>query len=218
MTICGFAKTRSGIGFSWADSESYIYGRPIPEETPKLAVSTGNIVGMGVGYRTLTESFRLLLIELGRASFSCALSRMPALLRHELAVDDAYRKTPRETLTTLAVCGMDGGQFKGAVFAERNRFEPVLRDAWTAPHISQSVETAADVLQIAQCQIGIIRKDIAADATGGQLTIAKIGPEKVVTTRVPLLLAHEGGRAAGFPAAGRWLCLRRVNGAALSST
>jgi hypothetical protein len=198
MTICGFAKTRSGAAFAWADSESYIHGRPIRESTTKLIVS-GNLVGMGVGYRTLTESFRTILIGLGPVSFASALSRLPALLTRALEQDRAARYQPYEngaTILTAAICGVDDGAFRGAVFRAGNRFQPAPHDAWTEPHISQSVETAADVLQIAQRQIAVVRKEIAPTATGRALSIAKIGPEKVATMSIPLLLAHERGRAA----------------------
>jgi hypothetical protein len=194
MTVCGFAKACGGVAYVWADSECYIKWRPIPEPTPKLVVSAGNLVGVATGYRTLTETFRDLLVGLGRASFASAIKILPALLRRALAQDSAARLVPYEngaTIISCAICGMDGDAFRGAVFHAGNRFEPVLRDAWTSPHVSHGVESAADVLKIAQSQIQIVRKDIASTATGKSLSVAKIGPDRVVQVSVPLLLAHE---------------------------
>jgi hypothetical protein len=198
MTICGYARSRSGIGFAWADSESYIRGRPIPGTTQKLVISPGAVVGVATGYRTLTEAFMSILVSLGQASFTNAIRSLPALLTRALEQDRAARYEPYEngaTIITCAICGVDGGAFRGGVFRAGNRFEPVLRDAWTSPHVSHGVESAADVLKIAQSQIQII-KEVSPDATGKSLSIAKIGPEKVVMMSVPLLLAHEPGRAA----------------------
>jgi hypothetical protein len=196
MTVCGFAKTNSGTGFAWADSEGYIDRRPIAEHKRKLFVTAGALVGMGVGYRTLTDAFQSILTGLGHASFSTVLRRLPALLRHALVVDDAERRAPRKTHTTLAVCGMERGEFHGGVFGEANNFEPVSREAWVSPHVDQHVDSAGDVLQIAQRQIQIVRREISAAATGGALSVAKVGPDRVVQLRVPLLIGAERGRAA----------------------
>ena len=52
MTVCGFARSRDGSAFVWADSEGYIAGKPIAEPLQKLVVSPGNLVGIGHGYKT----------------------------------------------------------------------------------------------------------------------------------------------------------------------
>jgi hypothetical protein len=192
MTVCGFAKTRDGSALIWSDSEGYIAGRPVPEPIQKLVVSPGNLVGVGHGYKTLLDSFRSLLVGLGYASFASAIRSVPPLLRRALAADRAARSEPCETAATFAVCGSYGGEICGAVFDPRQAFEPQMRASWASPHLGQGAPaTAQDVLRIAQLQIGVIIDEVASSATGGQLTVAKIGADRIVKTIVPLLIGDE---------------------------
>lgn len=128
---------------------------------------------------------------LGHASFASAIRTLPPLLRRAVAQDSAARDEPYTMSTTFALCGSHGG----AVFDPRHGYEPQMRASWASPHVDRGApESAQDVLTIAQAQIRVIIDEIASSATGGRLTVAKIGADRVEKTIVKLLLDCERRR------------------------
>jgi hypothetical protein len=94
------------------------------------------------------------------------------------------------TTTTFAIVGWAGSDMLGLVFYQNRNFEATESDAWYSPNVDAWPESAEDVLVVAQAQIAIVRQTNPA-ATGLDLTIAKVGVGKAVTTTVPLLVAEE---------------------------
>ena len=195
MTVCGFAKTRDGLGFAWADGEWYRDYEPAGS-VEKLVVA-GNVVGVGCGYLSLLTEFRRLVGALGRATIESAILSLPAQLRQArdrwradlISVGLAYN-----TRTAFALCGVQDG-FRGFVLTDATGFSPEERDAWSSPNVNRDVNCAADVLDFAQAQVRFVQA-VSPTATGRNLTVARVGPAGVAQTRVPLLLEHERERAA----------------------
>jgi len=200
MTVCGFA-TRDGIAWAWADGEAYRDDEPLPAPAIKLGVSPGGLVGFSTGYRDLSEAFRRTVVGFGPVSVDAAIRLLPEVLRFARA-----RKIKRcrdlaiayEPPTNFAVAGWSGDAVRGAVFYENRDFAAVEASAWLSPAIEAAPQSAADVLAIAQRQLEIVRRAIP-DASGRDLTIAKIGLSGVVTTAVRLVLPGEtAGRSAAY--------------------
>jgi hypothetical protein len=193
VTVCGFARTRDGA-FAWADSEAYGGDRrPLADPKKKLSVSAGGLVGMTTGYLTLCENFCSLVEDFGRASFASALERLPTMLRIARAGKRAELRAldmEYKFKTTYALCTSAGGGFRGAVFFEGRDYEPVECDAWSSPDVDLAVNSANDVLDLAQKQIRFIQAKWPT-ATGRKLAIAKLGADSVKTVSVPLLIGEE---------------------------
>jgi hypothetical protein len=189
VTCCGYTPSASG-GYVWADSEWYSDDEPAGS-VDKLVVSPGGLAGVSTGHLTLAQEFRRLVAGLGHAPFKAAIERLPSQLR---AVRDKFRADLRsvdvayEPVTTFALCGFDGG-FRGFVFRESAGFEADECDRWTSPAVHDLAETAHDVLELAQKQLRFVQRKCPG-ASGGKITIAKIGPDGVAQTRVPLLLGN----------------------------
>jgi len=192
--VVGFAISGGGVGWAWADTEVYYDDQPLPGRVEKLAVSPGGLVGMSTGYLSLLRQFCVMVAGLERADFSAAVARLPTELRRArsewreelVSVDVEY-----EPKTKFALIGADSaGRIRGAVFTEAREFEPVEREAWSSPFVDRPASNGAGVLALAQTQLAFVQAK-APRATGGRLTVAKIGPAGVARTSVPLLLAAE---------------------------
>ncbi len=189
MTVCGFAKTRDGSAFVWADGEAYRDREPLSRPVVKLGVSQSQIVGVASGYLDLTERFRTTIEGFG-AQFGLAIARLPEVLRFARAwkmkrcrdLEIAY-----ESPTNYAIAGWSGDTVRGAVFYESRDFEAVECDAWFSPSVEAEPQSAEDVLAIAQRQLKVVQRSIPA-ATGRDLTIAKIGSARPAVAVVPLLI------------------------------
>ena len=150
-------------------------------------------MGVGTGFADLTRQFGDLVRGFGSKSFEGAVSVLPVQVRAARAAkierareyDFAY-----DTETTYALIGCSSGQLRGAVFYERQNLEPTECDAWSSPYVDSAPDTASAVLTMAQRQLTYVQRK-CPDATGRELTIARIGPNGVARTRVPLLLGHE---------------------------
>jgi len=192
VTVCGFAKTRDGRAFAWADSEVYRDDSPVGSAV-KLACSQAGIVGAATGYLDLAKEFVQRVERLGAMSISGAIATLPARLR---AARDAKIKRMRELdcayepHTVYGLVGWTGAEMLGAVFDEGRDFAPVITEAWLSPHVDASPATAAEVLAVAQKQLGYVRQHIPK-ATGLMLSIARLGPAGIAQTSVPLLIAGE---------------------------
>jgi hypothetical protein len=189
MTICGFAKTRDGSAFVWADGEAYRDSEPLSAKVVKLGVSPSGLCGISTGYFDLSERFRKTIEGFG-AQFDFAVRRLPETLRFARAwkvkrcreLEISY-----ESPTNYAVAGWSGDTVRGAVFYESRDFEAVEADAWFSPSIEAEPQNAEDVLATAQRQLKVVQRSIPA-ATGRDLTVAKIGPTGVAVAVVPLLI------------------------------
>ncbi len=193
MTVCGFSASGDGC-YAWADSETYINSRVLSGHERKLGVSPGRIVGIGVGYWSVLDLFCRSVAGLGDESYAVAVVRLPSALRRAAEIKRAEMRgidLAYEAANAFAIVGPDGeGRIRGAVFAEDLDFAPVERDAWSSPHVARAPGNAAEVLEVAKMQLGFVQIK-APGATGGKLTIARIGRERVATTVVPLLLGDE---------------------------
>jgi hypothetical protein len=76
------------------------------------------------------------------------------------------------------------------VLYESRDFEPVEADAWLSPSVDLTPSTADGVLKAAQVQLGYVQQGVP-NATGETLAIARVGPNGIAQTRVPLLLVGE---------------------------
>lgn len=197
MTVCGFRIAAGGaFALAWADGEIYRDDAVVGELT-KLARSPAGLVGIATGFADLARQWRGMVKALGYASFDSAVAALPAQLRAARAVKVQHARDHGyaiDVATTYALSGCSYGHLRGAVFYERRNFEPTEADAWLSPYIDAEPETADAVLAVAQRQLTYVQRECPG-ATGGMLSIARIGANKTITVQVPLLLAHEG-RAA----------------------
>jgi hypothetical protein len=195
VTICGFSTAR-GVAYVWSDGETYRDDEPAGS-MEKLVISPGALVGIVTGFASLARQFRDLVGSLGEMSFQGAVAAIPPRLR---AARDEKIKSMRalglayDELTTYAVVGPSDGGMRGVVCYESRDFEPVEADAWLSPHVDRMPSTSAEVLEAAQAQLRFVRRKCPG-ASGGKITIAKIGPDGVAQTRVQLLIGDERGAA-----------------------
>ena len=66
----------------------------------------------------------------------------------------------------------------GVVFAEADNFEPREATAWLSPDVGGALPvTAEEVLAVAQRQLRLIRTRHYRGATGGALTVLRVGSQ-----------------------------------------
>lgn len=160
-----------------------------------MAVSPGGLVATATGLSALTRQVRRLVAGLGLASFSAAVSSLPHDLRRACAEARAYCRAIRADYEVELACGLIGpcdGEMRGVIFAEAANFEPTFASSWLSPDVGGALPaTAQAVLETAQRQVRLIRARHYPDASGRMLTIARVGADRVVTRRVPLLIGDE---------------------------
>ena len=119
------------------------------------------LVATGTGFADLTRQYADLVKSFGRKSFEDAVSVLPIKLRvaraekikHAWEYDYAY-----DLETTYALVGCSSGRLRGAVFHERQNFEPTECDAWCSPYVDAEPETASAVLTMAQRQLTYVQR------------------------------------------------------------
>jgi hypothetical protein len=80
----------------------------------------------------------------------------------------------------------------GVVFTEGAGFEPREASAWLSPAVVGALpSTAAGILAVAQRQVRFVRDHHYPGATGGTLTVTRVGRLGVATRSVQLLIGDE---------------------------
>jgi hypothetical protein len=190
VTICGFARTRDGFAYAWADGEAYRDNEPLSTPVVKLGVSQSGLCGVSTGYLDLTERFRRTIEGFG-AQFDFAVRQLPETLRFARAwkvkrcreLEISYESPA----ANYAIVGWSGDTVRAAVFYESRDYEAVECDTWLSPSVEAEPQNAEDVLATAQRQLKVVQKSIPA-ASGRDLTIAKIGPARPAVAVIPLLI------------------------------
>jgi hypothetical protein len=194
MTCCGFAIRSGGDGYVWGDGEQYRSGRPMTQEIDKVAISPGGLAAVATGLASLCAEVRRLVAGLGLASFSAAIARLPHELRKACAEERAHCRALGAAYEVDLMCGLIGlcdGEMRGVVFAEAAGFEPREAAAWFSPDVGGLLPTTApDVLATAQQQLRYVRS-LYPGATGGTLTVLRVGPVGVAMRKVKLLIGDE---------------------------
>ena len=195
MTCCGFAIAREGGGYLWGDGEQYLNGRPMKQEINKVVTSAGGLAAVATGHSSLCAEVRRLVADLGLASLSNAIARLPHELRQACAKEHAHCReigARYEVDLALGLIGPCNGEMRGVVFAEGAEFEPRDASAWLSPDVGGALPaTAQEVLGIAQRQLWLVRSRHYPGATGRALTVARAGADRIAMRSVKLLIGDE---------------------------
>jgi hypothetical protein len=194
MTCCGFI-VRESDAYLWGDSEQYLNGRPMTHPIDKVAISPSGLAAVATGLASLCAEVRRLVADLGLASLSNAIARLPHELRQACAKEHAHCReigARYEVDLALGLIGPCNGEMRGVVFAEAANFKPREAAAWLSPNVGGALPTTAqEVLAVAQRQLRFVRTRHYPGATGRMLTITRVGADRIAKRSVPLLVGDE---------------------------
>jgi hypothetical protein len=178
MTVAGFVQV-NGTAFAWADSDVLRDGAVVGKMV-KLVVSPIGVVAIGTGYADMLAK----LLE--HVKGGAGVSTLPGWLRERHAAKRQHARSydyRYEAQSSYAVITAE----RAVVFREARDFESEERDFWTSPNVNLRPRSAAEIIETAQLQLNFVRVE-NRHSTGGELRIAKVGPDRVVQTSVPLLI------------------------------